>query len=79
MWLPIHTAPFDAEIELAVIDRGGPQVLIFPCRQALQGWIKAETGEKLAVHSHWRPWVRWQSLDQATMVSPLNEIATEMV
>jgi hypothetical protein len=25
-------------------------VLIFPCRQALQGWIKAETGEKLAVH-----------------------------
>ena len=29
--------------------------------------------------SHWRPWVRWQSLDRATMVSPLNEIATEMV
>jgi len=21
MWLPIHAAPFDAEIELAVIDR----------------------------------------------------------
>ena len=53
--------------------------LIFPCRQALQGWIKAETGEKLAVHPYWRPWVRWQSLDRATMVSPLNEIATEMV
>jgi hypothetical protein len=50
MWLPIHTAPFDAEIELAVIDRGGPHALVFPCRQALQGLTKAETGEKLAVH-----------------------------
>jgi hypothetical protein len=32
MWLPIHTAPFDAEIELAVIDREGPHALVFPCR-----------------------------------------------
>jgi hypothetical protein len=61
----------------------------------LQEWIKAETSEKIAVHpTHWRPWgglrrqgllrkadtpVRWQSLDRAAMVSPLNEIAAEMV
>lgn len=57
MWLPIHTAPFDAEIELAVIDREGPHALVFPCRRALRGWLKAESGEKIAVHpTHWRHW-----------------------
>jgi hypothetical protein len=79
MWLPIHTAPFEAEIELAVIDRGGPHVLIFPCRQALQGFDQGGNRRETRRPSHWRPWVRWQSLDRATMVSPLNEIATEMV
>jgi hypothetical protein len=59
MWLPIHTAPFDAEIELAVIDREGPHALVFPCRRALQGWLKAETGQAIAVRpTHWRPWGR---------------------
>jgi hypothetical protein len=60
----------------------------------LQGWAKADTGEKIAVHPSIggrgallkqqgllckadNP-VRWQSLDRAARVSPLNEIATEM-
>jgi hypothetical protein len=47
MWLPIHTAPFDAEIELAVIDRGGPHALIFPCRLALQGWKPARNSPSI--------------------------------
>jgi hypothetical protein len=61
MWLPIHTAPFDSEIELAVIDREGPHALVFPCRRALRGWLKAETGEMIVVHpTHWRPWSQAQ-------------------
>jgi hemoglobin len=56
---PIHTAPSDIEIELAVIDREGSHALVFPCCRALRGWIKAETGERIAVHpTHSRPWRR---------------------
>ena len=47
---------FDAEIELAVIDREGPHALVFPCRRALRGWLKSKSGETIAVHpTHWRP------------------------
>jgi hypothetical protein len=59
MWLPIHAAPFDAEIELAVIDRDGSHSLIFPCRRALRGWIKVETDESIVVRTtRWKPWSR---------------------
>jgi hypothetical protein len=57
-WLPATTAPFDCELELAVI---GPDVhtLVFPCRRVLGGWIKAETKERIAAHpTHWRRWTR---------------------
>ena len=56
MWQPIRTAPFDCQIELAVIDRDGPHALVFPCRRALRGWLKAETAERISVRpTHWRP------------------------
>jgi hypothetical protein len=61
MWQPIRTAPFDNEIELAVIDHEGLHALVFPCRRTLKGWIKVKTGENVAVHpTHWRPWDRKQ-------------------
>ena len=67
MWQPIRTAPFDTEIELAVIDRDGPHGLVFPCRRALRGWIKAETGESIAVRpTHWKPWKRLEAETGAT-------------
>lgn len=67
MWQPIRTAPFDTEIELAVIDREGPHGLVFPCRRALRGWIKAETGESIAVRpTHWKPWNRLEAETGAT-------------
>jgi hypothetical protein len=57
MWQPISTAPFDRDIALAVIDEGEPHALIFPCRQILGGWIKAETQKRIEVHpTHWRDW-----------------------
>jgi hypothetical protein len=70
MWLPIHTAPFDAEIELAVIDREGPHALVFPCRRTLRDWLKAETGETIVVHpTHWRPWGRTQAARAAMAIA----------
>jgi hypothetical protein len=57
VWQPIATAPFDRDLELAVIDGEGPHPLVFPCRRILHGWMKAQTLERLEVRpTHWRPW-----------------------
>jgi len=57
MWQHISTAPFDRDIELAVIDDHGAHALVFPCRRILNGWMKAETRERLDVRpTHWRIW-----------------------
>jgi hypothetical protein len=56
-WHPISSAPFDRDLELAVIDRDGPHALVFPCRRILGSWINAETKERINVHpTHWREW-----------------------
>lgn len=36
-WQPIKTAPFDRELELAVIDAEGTHALVFPSRRILGG------------------------------------------
>jgi hypothetical protein len=57
MWQPVITAPFDKNIELAVIDYDGPHALVFPCRRILCGWVKVENGKRVEVRpTHWRPW-----------------------
>jgi len=57
MWQPIAKAPFDCDLELAVLDHEEAHALVFPCRRILNGWIKAETRERLDVHpTHWRAW-----------------------
>jgi hypothetical protein len=56
-WEPISTAPFDRDLELAVIDRDEPHALAFACRLTVDGWVNAETGKKLEVRpTHWRNW-----------------------
>lgn len=56
-WKPIANAPFDRDVELAVIDYDGTHALVFPCHRTLGGWIKAETEERIDVHpTHWREW-----------------------
>ncbi len=56
-WLPIATAPFGRELELAMIGYDGVHALAFPCRRVLGGWIKSDTRERLDVHpNHWRAW-----------------------
>jgi hypothetical protein len=42
-WHAISTAPFDRDLELAVLDTDGLHTLAFPCRRILHGWVKAET------------------------------------
>jgi len=56
-WLSISTAPFDRDLELAVIDREGPHTLVFACRRILGGWINAETKRPVDIRpTHWREW-----------------------
>ena len=58
MWQSVSTAPFDRDLELAVIDSTGEHALVFPCRRVLRGWVNSQTG--LPVHvfpTHWRKWV----------------------
>jgi hypothetical protein len=57
MWQPIETAPYELDVELAVIDEDGPHALVFACQRGINGWLNADTGVQIAVHpTHWRPW-----------------------
>ena len=56
-WQAIAAAPFDRDIELAVINYDGVHALVFPCRRILDGWIDAETKKRVDVRpTHWRGW-----------------------
>ena len=56
-WQPVETAPYDRDLELAVIDPTGAHALIFPCRRAEYGWCHARTRERADVRpTHWREW-----------------------
>ncbi|MGB7781648.1 MAG: hypothetical protein WCF86_09070, partial [Pseudolabrys sp.] len=59
MWHPIFTAPFDHDLELAVIDANGTRSICCPCRRVLGGWIKSETKRPIEVRpTHWRDWAK---------------------
>jgi hypothetical protein len=56
-WQPITTAPFDRDLELAVLDADGPHALVFPCRRDPFGWLDCETKKPVSIHpTHWREW-----------------------
>ena len=56
-WRTIASAPFDRDLELAVIDASGQHALVFPCRRVLRGWVKAKTHSPVDVNpTHWREW-----------------------
>ena len=58
MWKSTATAPFDRNLQLAVIDAGGEvHALVFPCRRVLRGWVNSQTGSPVYVFpTHWREW-----------------------
>lgn len=56
-WHAISTAPFDRDLELAVIEGVSVHALVFACRRILGGWANATTQERIAVRpTHWREW-----------------------
>jgi hypothetical protein len=56
-WKPITSAPFDRDLEVAVIDYDGTHAVVFACRRVLHGWIKAATRQPIEVRpTHWREW-----------------------
>lgn len=57
-WLKIETAPFERDIEVAVVDFDGLHCAVFPCRRTADGWTKATTGAPVEIHpTHWRHWL----------------------
>jgi hypothetical protein len=57
-WRPAASAPFEQQLELAVIDTDTTHALVFPCCRAADGWIDARTGRRIdIVPTHWREWV----------------------
>jgi hypothetical protein len=63
-WQPIATAPFDRDLELAVVDAAGEvHPLAFPChRRVLGGWLNPGTMQCIDVQpTHWREWQEQRS------------------
>jgi hypothetical protein len=56
-WEGIATAPFDRDLELAVLDFDGTHALVFPCRRLVDGWIDAGSKKRIELSpTHWRDW-----------------------
>jgi hypothetical protein len=56
-WQPISSAPFNRDLEVAVLEGGDTHALLIRCRRAPQGWINAANGKLVDVNpTHWREW-----------------------
>jgi hypothetical protein len=56
-WRPVATAPYDRDLELAVLEGADAHVLIFRCRRVAYGWIDSATGRPVDIDpTHWRTW-----------------------
>lgn len=57
VWQSISTAPFDRDLELAVIEGDRVHPLVFACRRTTSGWVKVPNRERVGVSpTHWRLW-----------------------
>jgi hypothetical protein len=57
VWDRISTAPYDRDLELAVIEGDRIHALVFACRRTASGWVKAASHERLFIDpTHWRLW-----------------------
>jgi hypothetical protein len=57
IWQSVSTAPYDRDLELAVIEGGHVHPLVFACRRTTSGWVKVPNREWIGVSpTHWRPW-----------------------
>jgi hypothetical protein len=57
-WQPITSGPFNRDIQVSVIEKGGDvHVLVSPCRQTPSGWLRAFPRQLLFIEpTHWREW-----------------------
>jgi hypothetical protein len=56
-WQPISRAPFDCDLELALLSREGPLVFFFPCRRVGAGYVDSNTNRRIDISpTHWREW-----------------------
>ena len=46
-WQPISTAPLDFDLELGIFTYDGIHASLYPCRRIHDGWLKAETSERI--------------------------------
>jgi hypothetical protein len=57
VWETIATAPYDRDLELAVVEGNRVHSLVFACRRVANGWVKVPTREHITVSpTHWRLW-----------------------
>ena len=56
MWHPVSTAPFDRDLELAIIDLNGVHAIAVPCRRILGGWMAGDKTRINVCPTHWRDW-----------------------
>jgi hypothetical protein len=56
MWHPVSTAPFDRDLELAIIDSNGVHAIAVPCRRVLGGWMVGIKTRIDLCPTHWRDW-----------------------
>ena len=77
-WMKIETAPFDRDLELAVIEPDGDvHALVFSCRRTVSGWIKSETSRPVELHpTHWQ---NWELLDCGTSFSASRRFRRETI
>jgi len=61
-WLPVSIAPFDADLEVCVMDAREVHALVFPCRRTATGWVDGTTQKRLDIEpTHWRKWIENRS------------------
>jgi hypothetical protein len=57
VWETISTAPYDRDLEIAVIEGDHLHPLVFACRRAPGRWLRATTHQRILVNpTHWRLW-----------------------
>src|SRR5664280_416291 len=57
-WLSVSIAPFDADLEVCVMDYDGIlHALVFPCRKNGTEWVNPATKGHIDIQpTHWRKW-----------------------
>lgn len=57
IWEEISKAPYDRDLELAVIEKDRVHPLIFACRRTPGGWVRVPSMDRVAISpTHWRTW-----------------------